>query len=98
MKIEFENAELERLATDVHYAMGLDAGVVKKFRMAMQAIAAAEDERIFQTRPGWNFEKLKGDLRGKCSIRLNKQWRLLFRFEKREDSKVVVIISIVDYH
>ena len=98
MEIEFEDDELQRLATDKSFDMALDRGVVKAFRMAIQAIDAAQDERIFAVRPGWRYEKLKGDLRGRCSIRLNKQWRLLFSLKANEKKKVVVVISIVDYH
>lgn len=98
MHIEFENKSVERLATDPSFDMGLDRSVVKAFRMAIQAICAATDERIFSARPGWRFEKLKGNLQGKCSIRLNKQWRLLFNIKSSEVDKIVVVISIVDYH
>lgn len=98
MEFEFEDSELERLATDPLFDMGLERGVVKAFRMALQAIDAAPDERIFAARPGWRYEKLKGDLKGRCSIRLNKQWRLQFSLRKDDREKVVVIISIVDYH
>ncbi len=28
--------------------------------------------------PGNHFEKLSGQLQGKCSIRVNKQWRIIF--------------------
>lgn len=31
-------------------------------------------------------------------MRLNDQWRLILKLEKRADGKVVVIISIADYH
>jgi len=98
MEIEFEDDDLVHLATDRGFDMSLDRGVVKAFRMALQAIDAASDERIFPARPGWRYEKLKGDLRGLCSIRLNKQWRLLFSIKSNEKKKVVVVVSIVDYH
>jgi toxin HigB-1 len=98
MQFEFEDDELRRLATDKSFDMGLEYSVVKAFRMAVQAIDAAPDERLFSARPGWRYEKLKGDLKGRYSIRLNKQWRLLFRYERRANDKLVVIISIVDYH
>ena len=98
MECEFEDSQLERLASDQSFDMGFERGVVKAFRMAIQAIYAATDERLFPARPGWRFEKLKGDLKGRCSIRLNKQWRLLFSLKASENKKVVVVISIVDYH
>lgn len=98
MLLDFDDPDLARLASDRSYDMGFDRAIVKSFRMAIQAIHSAVDERIFAARPGWRYEKLGGDLRGKYSIRLNKQWRLLFRLETRVDGKVVVIISITDYH
>jgi proteic killer suppression protein len=98
MEIDFQDDDLRRLATDPAFDMGLDRGVVKAYRMAIQAICAAVDERIFAVRPGWRYEKLKGDLRGKYSIRLNGQWRLLMNFRTGERGKIVVVISVVDYH
>jgi len=42
---------------------------------------------------GLNFEKLKGDLKGYYSIRLNQQYRLLFRVEneEQEDIKIEIV-------
>ena len=98
MDLEFEDDDLERLATDPTFDMGLQRGIVKAFRMRVQLIAAAIDERAFYALPSWHFEKLKGDLAGKHSIRLNDQWRMLIRLERRESGKTVVVISICDYH
>ncbi len=44
--------------------------------------------------PGNRLEVLKGDLAGFHSIRINDQWRVLFRWEKDGPSDV----DIVDYH
>ena len=98
MEVEFEDEALRRLACDPMFDMGLHRSIVKAYRMRVQLIAAALDERAFYGLTSWHFEKLKGDLAGKYSIRLNKQWRLLIRLEKREFGKTVVIISICDYH
>ena len=98
MEVEFEDERLERLACDVSFDMGLDRGVVRAFRMRVQYMAASPDERGFASLNGWRFEKLKGDLAGMYSIRLNKQWRLIVKLEKREKGKVVVVVSICDYH
>ena len=45
-------------------------------------------------RPSNRFEKLAGDRKGQCSIRINDQWRLVFRWtdDGAED------VEIVDYH
>ena len=44
--------------------------------------------------PGNNLEKLKGTLRGKYSIRINDQFRIVFNFERDEARNVM----ITDYH
>jgi proteic killer suppression protein len=44
--------------------------------------------------PGNNLEKLRGDLAGKYSIRINDQFRIVFEFDRGEARNVV----IADYH
>lgn len=44
--------------------------------------------------PQNRLEKLRGDRAGQCSIRINDQWRLCFRFEGGNAFDV----EIVDYH
>ena len=44
--------------------------------------------------PGNRLEKLKGDRAGQYSIRINRQWRICFRWDA-EDARDV---EIVDYH
>lgn len=44
--------------------------------------------------PGNRLEPLKGDLRGKHSIRINDQWRVVFRWQDGDAHEV----EIDDYH
>ncbi len=44
--------------------------------------------------PGNRLEALHGDLEGFWSIRINQQWRIIFRW----DDGVKKDVSIVDYH
>lgn len=44
--------------------------------------------------PGNRLEKLKGNLLGFWSVRINVQWRLIFRWE----SGTAYDVDIVDYH
>ena len=41
------------------------------------------------------FEWLKGDLKGYASIRINDQWRIVFKINKSNELEEV---EIVDYH
>ncbi|HIJ64945.1 MAG TPA: type II toxin-antitoxin system RelE/ParE family toxin [Candidatus Hydrogenedentes bacterium] len=44
--------------------------------------------------PGNRLEALKGDLHGYHSIRVNEQWRIVFRWQEG----LAYDVSIVDYH
>lgn len=44
--------------------------------------------------PGNRLEALKGNLAGYHSIRINQQWRIVFRWSERGPAEV----RIVDYH
>jgi proteic killer suppression protein len=98
MDVEFEDEAWRRLETDLSFDAGFDRSIVKAYRKRMQLIRAARDERDFYALKSLHFEKLQGKPTGRHSMRLNDQWRLILRFENRDDGKVVVIISITDYH
>lgn len=99
MEVDFDDASYERLEADSSYEAGFGREVAKAFRKRLQLIRAAADERDFYALKSLHFEKLKGDREGQYSMRLNAQWRLILRFAKRDgDKKVVVIVSITDYH
>ena len=44
--------------------------------------------------PNNKLEQLKGNLKGFHSIRINAQWRIIFRWSKKD----VFDVNIVDYH
>lgn len=44
--------------------------------------------------PGNHLEKLKGKLSGYWSLRINKQWRVIFKWNGKDASDV----DILDYH
>lgn len=98
MEIEYADERLRRLATDVGFDGGYDRSIVKAYRMRIQLIDAAIDERAFREMRSLHFEKLKGDMDGLYSMRLNDQWRLILKLRKEATGKLVVVISIMDYH
>lgn len=98
MEVAFEDASLQKLELDPTYTAGLDAAIVKVFRKRMQFIRAAVDERAFYAMKSLHYEKLKGHRDGQRSMRLNDQWRLLLRLQENEAGKLVVVVSISDYH
>ena len=64
----------------------------------MRVIRAARDERDFYALKSLHFEKMKGDRAKDHSMRINKKWRLVLRFDGEASEKSVVIRGIEDYH
>ena len=77
-------------------------GINSKKYSAIQRIAKRKLDMIhfaFQEQdlvvpPANHFEYLKGDLKGYCSIRINDQFRIIFRFQ----NSIAEDVQIIDYH
>ena len=66
-------------------------------RMAQRKLAildAAESLQDLRVPPGNRLEKLSGERNGQHSIRIDEQWRVCFRWRKRNAYDV----EIADYH
>ncbi len=63
-------------------------------RRKLLQIHAATELSSLRVPPGNRLEALKGDREGWCSIRVNDQWRVCFRWQ--DDGAYQV--EIVDYH
>jgi proteic killer suppression protein len=63
-------------------------------RRKLDLIGAAADLRDLKVPPGNRLEKLSGDLVGRFSIRVNDQFRIVFRFEGGHAREV----QLTDYH
>lgn len=98
MRVEFADDDLERLLYDAHFKPRWPHEVVKMYRRRMQYILQAPDERAFRVMKSFHYEELKGKRKGQHSIRLNAQFRIVFRFEGNKEDKKLVILSIEDYH
>ena len=59
----------------------------------LEAIDAAQTLGTLNS-PGANLEKLKGNLAGFYSVRINDQYRVIFHFDEGNASDV----EVVDYH
>jgi proteic killer suppression protein len=66
----------------------------RKARIKLDAIDAMNDLNDLRVPPGNNLEKLRGDLAGRHSIRVNNQFRIVFRV----DGATAHEVQIVDYH
>ena len=60
----------------------------------LDILNAARSLEDLQSPPGNRLEALKGDLTGFYSIRINDQWRIIFRWQESGAYDV----QIIDYH
>ena len=75
-------------------ARGLPADIVSVAVRELDMVNAAQVLQDLASPPGNRLEALRGDLRGYHSIRVNDQWRLVFRWAAGEAHEV----RITDYH
>ncbi len=68
--------------------------IVKVAFRKFDMLNGAKDLNDLLSPPGNQLESLKGDLKGFFSIRINSQWRIVFKWESGQASKV----KITDYH
>lgn len=98
MEVRHEDKTLARMEAEQSFDGGHDRAIARGFRKLMVFIRAARDERDFYAMNSLHYEKLTRELVGSNSMRINKQWRLILRIEQSESGKLVVVVSIVDYH
>ena len=60
----------------------------------LDMIDAAHEWVDLRVPPGNRLEALSGDMEGFYSIRINDQWRIIFRWENAG----AILVSITDYH
>ena len=73
---------------------GFPANLAKVARRKLVMVDSAELLEALNSPPGNRLEALKGDLEGKHSIRVNDQWRVVFRWTDAGPEDV----EIIDYH
>jgi proteic killer suppression protein len=70
------------------------AAIAKVVTRKLAQLDAAETLEFLRSPPGNRLEALKGDRRGQCSIRVNDQYRICFRWTPEGPTDV----ELVDYH
>lgn len=75
-------------------ARRLPSELHSKARRLLDMINAAGNINDLRIPPGNRLEALKGDLKGFHSVRINEQWRIIFRWMEGDAHDV----QIVDYH
>ena len=102
MEIRFIDNKLEELfltpLKEIKGKQPFSIMVIKQFKKKiplLMAIPRLEDLKAFR---GLNFEYLKGDRKGECSIRLNNQYRLIFVPVNENEIKIIVVTEISKHY
>ena len=72
----------------------LDAQIQQRAREKLKYLDSAADLRDLMIPPSNQLEAPKGDRAGQYSVRINKQWRVCFKWQDGDAFDV----GIVDYH
>jgi proteic killer suppression protein len=81
---DFNSARTRRFSEEVRRAT----------RRKLMLIAAATTVQDLRVPPGNRLEQLRGDMAGRWSVRVNDQWRIVFRWADGTASDV----RLTDYH
>jgi len=93
MEVHFRNIYLERLYKGFPVAgkPGYGKNVIKIFKRRISLLESLESTTELKQFRGLNFETLKGNKKGICSIRIDKKYRLEFIVEKNKITLLEII-------
>jgi proteic killer suppression protein len=98
MDIEFADPTLALIETNDAAKTGLPVSVINSFRDKFVVVRAAPDERVFRNWKSLHYEKLEGYKDNRRSIRLNKQWRVVFTINTECSPNKIRVLAVEDYH
>ena len=90
MILDFRDPWLEAFYIEDKHDRRIPADLARRLFRKLQMIDDSTCDQDLRVPPSNHFEKLSGNLRGWHSIRVNDQWRLIFRWDgaKGEASKI----------
>ena len=92
MIVSYRDKKTERFAAGDHVKEY--SGFARQAETRLDRLEAAQSLQDLGALPGNRLEALKGDRKGYWSIRINAQWRIIFRWEDGYAENV----EIIDYH
>ena len=87
----FKDKETEKIFNGINSKKYSAIQRIAKRKLDMIHFAFQEQDLVVP--PANHFEYLKGDLKGYCSIRINDQFRIIFRFQ----NSIAEDVQIIDY-
>lgn len=74
-------------------AAGINSEHTKKIRYILQLLNSAKYAEQMDL-PGYDFHKLKGNLKGYFSVAVRANWKIIFQF----DGEDAILVDYLDYH
>lgn len=68
--------------------------IIKATLRKLDMLNGVQDLKDLRSSPGNHLEALRGDLKGFFSVRVNNQWRIIFKWESKQAKEV----KLTDYH
>ena len=93
MIVSFRSKETEQIWNG-HRVKKMPIDIQKIGRRKMRMLNNSQNIADLRVPPSNRLEKLSGNLSGFYSIRINKQWRIIFEWNNGNASEV----EIIDYH
>ena len=90
---DFGDKEMEKIWNGV-FSKKLPSDIQPISRRKLRTINNAQGANDLRIPPGNKLEKLKGDLKEYYSIRINNQWRIIFKWIRSDAYEV----QIIDHH
>jgi proteic killer suppression protein len=97
MEIDFGDKSLALVETDRAGETKLAVSLINSLRQKLHIMRQAPDDRTLRNWKSLHYEKLEG--RGEeRSIRINKQWRLIFTLDTSTKPNRITVLGVEDYH
>lgn len=93
----FRDPWLESYFVEDNHSKKIPANINDRLFRKLQLIDDAESDLDLRIPPSNHFEKLSGHLKGKHSIRINRQWRLIFEWDGSEGKATSIYLDKHEY-
>lgn len=97
MDVVFHDKKLELIETEQAQDTKLPIAVIKSCRQKFVFLRSIADERDLRNWKSLCYEKLQGDRDEQRSIRINKQWRLVFQLDKDVKPTKITILAVENH-
>lgn len=98
MEITYRDRSLALIETDRAAETKLPIAVINSLRHKLHILKQAPDERTLRNWKSLHYEKLQGNRKSERSVRINKQWRLVFTLDTGTKPHRITILGVEDYH